>query len=401
MRIVFVAMANSIHVARWIRQLEGLGWDLHLFPSACDVVHPEMPAVTYHGPLGSPATRTRPTVRGRLAGLLPKTVWRKLRRWHPNWFLESKRLARTISALRPDLIHTIEIQHAGYLALDAHRHLLTQFPPWLVTNWGSDTYFFARMHEHRRKIEQVLASCDYYDCECRRDQLAARALRFRGTMFPVTPNAGGFDVQRLQSLRVPGPTSQRRVVLLKGYQNWAGRALVGLRAIELSADALRGYRVRIYKATSDVQMVAHVVADSTGIPIDIITDCSHDDMMREHGRARLSIGVSASDALSTSFLEALVMGSFPIQSNTACADEWIVDGQTGMLTDPHDPQDIANAIRRAATDDRLVDNAAQINDRVCRERLDYETVRQQAIHMYETIHDRERSRGVAPLPQAA
>ena len=32
MRVLFVAMADSIHTARWIRQLQGQGWDLHLFP---------------------------------------------------------------------------------------------------------------------------------------------------------------------------------------------------------------------------------------------------------------------------------------------------------------------------------------------------------------------------------
>jgi len=47
--ILFVAMSGSIHTARWINQLEGHGWDIHLFPSLDQgVVHPELRAARVH-----------------------------------------------------------------------------------------------------------------------------------------------------------------------------------------------------------------------------------------------------------------------------------------------------------------------------------------------------------------
>ena len=33
MRILFVAMADSVHTARWISQIDDQGWDIHLYPS--------------------------------------------------------------------------------------------------------------------------------------------------------------------------------------------------------------------------------------------------------------------------------------------------------------------------------------------------------------------------------
>jgi hypothetical protein len=50
MRILLVAMANSIHTARWVDQLAGQGWDLHLFPSTDSWIeaHPELGNVTLH-----------------------------------------------------------------------------------------------------------------------------------------------------------------------------------------------------------------------------------------------------------------------------------------------------------------------------------------------------------------
>jgi len=33
MRILFVAMSDNVHTARWISQIADEGWDQHLFPS--------------------------------------------------------------------------------------------------------------------------------------------------------------------------------------------------------------------------------------------------------------------------------------------------------------------------------------------------------------------------------
>ena len=57
-------------------------------------------------------------------------------------------------------------------------------------------------------------------------------------------------------------------------------------------------------------------------------------MLRLHGRARVSIAISIGDGISTALLEAMAMGSFPIQTCTACADEWIIDGKSGFIVQP-------------------------------------------------------------------
>jgi len=303
-------------------------------------------------------------------GLAPWTVGR------------AQRLARWTDKLKPDIIHSLEMQHAGYLALAARERLGGRFPTWIVTNWGADIFLFGRLPEHVEKIKVVLSACDYYDCECHRDVELAPTFGFKGEVLPVLPNTGGFDIERMHQFRQPGATSARRLIVLKGYQGWAGRALVGLRAIELSAAVLKGYRVVVYLAGEDVRIAAELVSHSTGIPIEIIPHSSHENMLRLHGRARVSIGLSIGDAASTSMLEAMVMGSFPIQSCTACADEWIEDGKTGLIVPPEDPELIAAAIRRALTDDDLVDQAAELNARTAREELEYSIIKPQVVKMY-------------------
>jgi glycosyltransferase involved in cell wall biosynthesis len=81
----------------------------------------------------------------------------------------------------------------------------------------------------------------------------------------------------------------------------------------------------------------------------------------------------------------MIMGAFPIQSYTSCADEWIENGKTGLIVPPEDPEIIAVAIRRALTDDALVDSAAEENMRVATERLDQSIIQPQVIAMYEKV----------------
>jgi glycosyltransferase involved in cell wall biosynthesis len=234
-----------------------------------------------------------------------------------------------------------------------------------------------------------MAACDYLTGECARDITLARQLGFTGVALPVLSAAGGFDLERWQQFRQPGPVSNRRVILVKGYQHTMGRALVALRALELCADVLQGYRIVIQLASSDVVIAAELTANKIGIPIETIPlqwHTNYAEVMQRYGNARIHIGLSISDGISQSLLEAMMMGAFPIQACTACADEWIEDGKSGLIVPPEDPQIVAGAIRRAITDDKLVDRAAEINDETVQQRLAYAVMKEKIINMYNSVH---------------
>ena len=60
-----------------------------------------------------------------------------------------------------------------------------------------------------------------------------------------------------------------------------------------------------------------------------------------------------------SMLEAMVCGAFPIQTNTSCADEWIVDGKSGFIVDPDNLMNLVSLIKTALIENSLVDGAAK------------------------------------------
>jgi hypothetical protein len=395
--ILLVAMLDSIHTARWVAQLDGQGWDVHLFPSCRgETVHPVMTNVTVHHMFYSERlsadmalnSNDKPSVFALWFDRFRTYIFERRFPMH-----RGRQLRRVISRIRPDMIHSMEMQAAGYLTLEAKKQSLAPFPPWLVTIWGSDIFLFGRLGDHKEKIRAVLENCDFFSCECERDVELARALGLRGERVSSgSPVTGGFSAADLNMSKAACITADRKVIMLKGYQHWAGRALFGLRALERCADLLTGYEIVIYSAVPDVDLAARLFSEKVGIPVRVLSQrISHGEILALHARARISIGLGISDGISVSLLEAMAMGSFPIQSCTACASEWIEHGVSGMIVPPEDPDIIEMAIRTALTDDELVNRAAEINRRVVQERLDSDRLKQAAIDMYSRILRHQKS----------
>lgn len=389
MRILFVAMSASVHTARWIAQLAGRGWDLHLFPSIdLGATHPEMRDLTVHQSFYGGRAKPHPSVRQRGINLhnhpLSYVARRAAHQLLPRHRLHQ--LVRLVRRLRPDVIHSLEFQSGGYLTLEAAREIGNGFPAWIATNWGSDLYLFGRLPSHAARVRAVLERCDWYSCECERDVGLARSLGLRGQVLPVLPNGGGFDLDEAKGLRAGGRVSARRLIMLKGYQHFAGRALVGIRALERCADALAGYTVVVYSASEDVALAAERLAARTGIPVKLLpADTPRQEILAQHGQARIALGLSISDGISTSFLEAMMMGAFPVQSDTACACEWVRDGQDALLVPPEDPEQVEQALRKALSDDELVDRAAEANWATAEAKLDRKTIAPRAAAYYERV----------------
>ena len=91
------------------------------------------------------------------------------------------------------------------------------------------------------------------------------------------------------------------------------------------------------------------------------------------------------------------MGAFPIQSCTACADEWIEDGKGGFIVPPEDPDVIETAIRASLMDDDLVERAAELNWQIAVERLDRSFIMQKVNEFYSRVLQSSHDNGGQPL----
>jgi glycosyltransferase involved in cell wall biosynthesis len=78
-------------------------------------------------------------------------------------------------------------------------------------------------------------------------------------------------------------------------------------------------------------------------------------------RAKVYVSASHRDGASSSLLEAMAAGSFPVVSDIGANRDWIVDGTTGLLFRPGDPVHLARALLRALEDGRLRESARAAN----------------------------------------
>jgi len=318
-RIVLVAMVDSIHVARWVSQFPADEYFFHIFSSTPNRrIHPLLQKQKIeHGnveisPFG-----------GRLSVPL----------WGMDLLLgnrvRSRFLQRLIRRVNPDFVHALEFQHGAYLADQALRsgNLNHKF---IATNYGSDIYWFQQFPKHLAKIKSVLDRADRYSAECERDVQLALGYGFKGQVLPVIPNAGGIPEKYAQMEVLP--PSERKLILIKGYDGWVGRATLAVAALPLIKNQLAGFEIIFYSCNAKTIRAIKKMSKSSGLKVTAYPKkaLSHDQMMQLFSRALIYVGVSLSDGISTSMLEALAMGAYPVQTNTACTSEWFINGSQGL-----------------------------------------------------------------------
>jgi glycosyltransferase involved in cell wall biosynthesis len=159
-------------------------------------------------------------------------------------------------------------------------------------------------------------------------------------------------------------------------------------------DLLREYEIVVYAASAAIAPQVERLRFDLGLHIRIVPRRPHGEILALFGRARIAIGVNITDGVPNAMLEAMTMGAFPIQSDTESTAEWITHGENGLLVKPGNPQQIAEAIRRALLDDALVDAAALRNASILRERLELSAVRMKVVAMYTEI----AAQGKRPQP---
>jgi len=84
--------------------------------------------------------------------------------------------------------------------------------------------------------------------------------------------------------------------------------------------------------------------------------------------SQIYLSMSFSDGASTSLLEAMACGTFPIVSDISVNREWIVDGDNGFLVSALDPQKLAQKIIEAFNNSSLMKTAAKKNVEIVREK---------------------------------
>ncbi len=353
-KILVVAMVDSVHTARWLEQFENSQDEFVLFPSSPHRrIHPKIKHLLGTSSVMNIAIPSGLRRTGLLLAVLDKLIDNRAR---------GLLLRRVIRAFKPDILHAVETQGAGYITSVALKKISSK-PFFILTLWGSDLFWFRRFKRHELKLQELMPQVDRLAMECQRDVAIANQLGFKGEQYPPFPVTGGYDVEAFSKIASTIPTSKRKVILVKGHTRFVGRAELALKALEDVRDLLDGYKIVVYSGDPKARQIARKLATRHSLDVTLYKrgSLAHDEVINLFSQARIYLGISLSDGLPNSLQEAMVLGAFPIQTNTSCADEWIVEGKNGFIVDPHNHESIVSALRKALENDALVDAAATLN----------------------------------------
>jgi glycosyltransferase involved in cell wall biosynthesis len=382
--VVIVAMLDSPHTAGWLKQFITCDIRFILIPSTPhrklnkgvkDLLQ-NNGAATFH------LTRFNRYL-SLPVGLIDLISQNRLRAYFLN---------RQLTKLKEkiDFIHVHEIQHAGYIVLKTIEKWEAK-PQLVVSVWGSDLYWFGQFKNHRKRITRLMKLSDQLICECARDVPIAESLGYVGNPVVVMPVSGGLKIDT-ENINFSTP-SLRKTILVKGYTGFVGRAELALESIERISSELTGFEIVVFSSDSKSRRIARRIEKNTGLHIRTHRRkaFSQSEMLNLFRTSRIYIGMSESDGLSVSMLEAMASGCFPIQTSTSCATEILKDGLGGFVVDLNDKEKLDLSILQATSDDFLVDNAAAVNLAATKLNREISQVTESAISVYQDLFDRSKN----------
>lgn len=293
-------------------------------------------------------------------------IWLLDRGWLFDNRLRSWSIRKAIQKFKPHLIHVMETQNGAYplsLALDYISQWGYRKPPVLLTLFGSDIFWFSRFNKHREKIATVLSQTDYLAMECERDRHLSLELGYNGEFLPISPVGRGISPHLMPDVSIGEGELARRSIAVKGYSGTWGLAHVAIEALGLSNNMLEGLTVEIFSAERGAIRAAKKFLSPKGIKYKIFKKgkLKHSEVLELLRRSILYIGLSRSDGLPSSMLEAMSQGAFPIQTDTACLERWLVDGETGFAVSKPTPQEVSRLVNQALGSTELVKLAKEKN----------------------------------------
>jgi len=379
-KILVIGMLDSIHLARWLEQFSDQKIDFHMFPSKkFKYLNSDLLRLLKSSGVAN-YRLARPYLAFKYIGFLNEIARIVFKKFDQD--IQLTLLNRILLNNKFVFVHAIEIQGAGYLYRSLPKSTLDQ-NKLIITNYGSDILYFRNFPEHASKIRSILEIAKYYSGECQRDYELAITNNFTGTFLPCIPNAGGFNSE-IFTMNVT-PSKYRNLIIAKCYGGMFGLGGLIIDALNTFLKTRPSVQVLLYSVTDDLISQVEMLKFnfSNQITYYRVRDKVERKVFLEYfSRARLYIGASRSDGISTSFLEALCLGAYPIQTDTSCASEWIDLGFFGSIISPSSTE-ILTALNVSYFDENL-DKKRQQNLENARKYLSYNEIKKRALEFYES-----------------
>lgn len=389
-KILFVCFADSTHSQSWINLLPEDVFDVRVFASP--VKYKDMyPPIPWSRPTYTLYQPTKSRKAKRVFWLFPQYLnssFETQKIDSKNRVLTQLWLRRIIKWWKPEIIHSLSINFGGYLTWKALKKIpKTERPQWVISSWGTEMNYGVEREGTRAKIITFMQECDWFMGDCFRDISHARSLGLpENKLFfdhPL-PGAGGVDLEEARGLRKD--IKDRKIILIpKAYDNETNKTLPLLEALRLCEDRLDDYKVYLLMSSPEVQAYIKSFSPRLKEKCVCLPTIPKKEFIAMLGSARIMIAPSISDGTPNVMLEAMAMGALPIMSPLSSIQEWIKNGENGLLAQASNPDQLCTVLIQGLTDDELFCNAAIRNQEIISARANRKMIQIEVVDFYQHI----------------
>lgn len=381
MRLLFVADGRSPIALNWISHFIQAGHEVHLYSTFhcqpdLELASLEITPVAFSS-LARFSERSSGQVPGGAKGIGFRTTMR-------HWLgpltipLAAERVRKGMLKLEPDLVHAMRIPFEGIMTAAAY-----PTAPLIVSVWGNDFTLHASSTRAMDLLtRRALGRTDALHVDCERDlRLAYEWGMSRRRPTLVVPAAGGVrpevfhpgetDMAELSD-RVGNvlrnlPTETPVVVNPRGFRAYV-RNDTFFQAIPL---VLKDHPDTIFLCPAmegESRATEWVEKMRIGSSVRLLPRLTPSEMAAVYRRAQVTVSVSEHDGTPNTLLEAMACGVFPVAGDLESIREWVEDDLNGLLIDPGNPSELADAVVKALSDVTLRANGVEHNLRLITER---------------------------------
>ena len=414
MKILFVADGRSPIAHNWIKYWTRENHEVSLVSTYPTQIELPLTRLDILPVAFSRAKSSTSAATGKKKSLLWGATTLKLRLALRHWFAPltlpqaAARLNEIITEVQPDLVHALRIPYEGMLAGLA-KSRAESFPTLLISVWGNDFTLHATstpLMGHYTRL--ALRNADALHADCERDIHLAEAWGFDSSRPSIVlPGAGGIDMTifypfRNTSLRGSSTAEAISTTVWETASQKDARSDV---PIIINPRGFRGYirNDTFFKAIPlvlnerpDAKFICPAMAGESQAEVwlreldiqnsvNLTPPLAQQQLADTFRSAQILVSPSTHDGTPNSVIEGMACGCFPICGNLDSLREWIKDGENGLLIDPANPRELADAILRALNDESLRQQALVKNQTIITSRAEYEHCMAKAETFYQKI----------------
>jgi len=302
--------------------------------------------------------------------------------------IREKWLVQIIRQWQPDIIQTLGLDPAALFFFSARRDLeTTGTETWVLQlRGGSDLSLSHLDPEAVERIAPVLRACDQLISDNPVNFQFAREMGVKEEQIsPISPvpGTGGIDVEPLRS-RWDGPPSARDRIIVwpKTYECPWSKALLVFEALKLAWKRIKPCTIYMLTVNPEAKMWFFTLPDEIRTNCRTFTGIPREEVISLLTRSRVMLAPSLVDGVPNSLYEAMACGSFPIISPLETITPILENGKNALFARNLYPQEIADSLIRAMTDDRLVDDAAKLNVELVTQLADRREIERRVVDYY-------------------